>query len=413
MSRHIISLIAIGFSCTLSGVGLARFAFTPLIPELILAQWFSVDETLLLGATNLAGYLLGALVAIYAPSRWPAITLLKMASLVVVVSFICCFSPLLVERVALEWFALWRFLSGMAGSILMVLAPALVLSAIPPESKATASTFIFAGIGAGALLSGTLIPYSLTFGLSTAWMVLAAIALGSFLLLQCCSYRLPVAGLVMPEPYHKEQYHTAQSASKAATPLKTVSVAVWLVLIAYALDATGFVPHTLFWVDYLIREQAFSSEQAGLQWMLFGAGAVSGTILARVFAKQSNWQMALIAAFATKAFAVAVPLINTQLFWISLSSFWVGAMTPGIVMLVSGRLAELLKPEQLRFFWGLATLLFAVSQAVSAYGLSGLYHANGTYLPGFAISATALGIATVLLIIAVLYGKKPHDEAVS
>lgn len=406
MPNNTARLILIGFSCTLSGVGLARFAFTPLIPELILAQWFSVDETLLLGATNLAGYLLGALIAIYAPARWPVITLLRVASLVVVLSFVCCFSPLLMDGRAVEWFALWRFLSGMAGSMLMVLAPALVLSAMPAERKTTASTLIFCGIGAGALLSGTLIPYSLTLGLSTTWLVLGTIAFGSFLLLLFCSGRLSATELLIPGKNNTER-------SKVATPIRTVSVAVWLLLIAYALDATGFVPHTLFWADYLIRERSFSSAQAGWQWTLFGAGAVSGTILARIIAKQSNWHSALIVAFTTKALAVAVPLLTTQLFWISLSSFWVGAMTPGIVMLVSGRLAELVRTELLRFFWGLATLLFAVSQAVSAYSLSGLYRAAGTYLSGFAVSTAALVVATALLIITVFSGDKPDDETVS
>ena len=52
-----------GLCANLVGVGLARFAYTPLIPALIAAHWFSPSATVYLGAANLAGYLGGALLS--------------------------------------------------------------------------------------------------------------------------------------------------------------------------------------------------------------------------------------------------------------------------------------------------------------------------------------------------------------
>src|SRR5690242_3783640 len=52
-----------GLAATLVGVGLARFAYTPLLPALIAAGWFPPASAAYLGAANLAGYLAGALVA--------------------------------------------------------------------------------------------------------------------------------------------------------------------------------------------------------------------------------------------------------------------------------------------------------------------------------------------------------------
>ena len=54
---------AAGLCASLVGLGLARFAYTPLIPALIAANWFSPADAVYLGAANLAGYLAGALVA--------------------------------------------------------------------------------------------------------------------------------------------------------------------------------------------------------------------------------------------------------------------------------------------------------------------------------------------------------------
>ena len=50
-----------GLCAVLVGIGLARFAYTPLIPALIDAQWFTAAQAAYLGAANLAGYLAGAL----------------------------------------------------------------------------------------------------------------------------------------------------------------------------------------------------------------------------------------------------------------------------------------------------------------------------------------------------------------
>ena len=52
-----------GLAASLVGVGLARFAYTPLIPALIAVGWFSPADAAYLGAANLIGYLAGALLA--------------------------------------------------------------------------------------------------------------------------------------------------------------------------------------------------------------------------------------------------------------------------------------------------------------------------------------------------------------
>src|ERR1700730_19446226 len=50
----------VGLCGLLVGVGLARFAYTPLLPALISGQWFSASAARYLGAANLAGYLADA-----------------------------------------------------------------------------------------------------------------------------------------------------------------------------------------------------------------------------------------------------------------------------------------------------------------------------------------------------------------
>ena len=56
---------AIAALCALLvGIGLARFAYTPLLPALVDGNWFSTSQAAYLGAANLAGYLAGAVLVL-------------------------------------------------------------------------------------------------------------------------------------------------------------------------------------------------------------------------------------------------------------------------------------------------------------------------------------------------------------
>lgn len=66
-----------GLSASLVGLGLARFSYTPLIPALIAAKWFSASDVVYLGAANLAGYLAGALAARALATRGGAVRTLR------------------------------------------------------------------------------------------------------------------------------------------------------------------------------------------------------------------------------------------------------------------------------------------------------------------------------------------------
>lgn len=64
--------VCAGLSASLVGLGLARFAYTPLIPALIDADWFAPADVVYLGAANLTGYLAGTLAARSRPGSGPS-----------------------------------------------------------------------------------------------------------------------------------------------------------------------------------------------------------------------------------------------------------------------------------------------------------------------------------------------------
>ena len=145
--------IAAGLCANLVGVGLARFAYTPLIPGLISAHWFSASAAVYLGAANLAGYLAGALLARPIAMRGGAALALRAMMLVAAAAFFACAFPL-----SFGWYFVWRFASGVSGGVLMALAAPVVLAHIPLLRRGLAGGAIFTGVGLGIAASGTLVP---------------------------------------------------------------------------------------------------------------------------------------------------------------------------------------------------------------------------------------------------------------
>ncbi|WP_144151568.1 YbfB/YjiJ family MFS transporter, partial [Paraburkholderia sp. BCC1885] len=127
-----------GLCASLVGIGLARFAYTPLLPAIVDAHWFAPSLAAYLGAANLAGYLGGALAG--------------------------------------------RALAARAGVTLtlrtmMLLAAPTVLAHVPASRRGLAGGVIFMGVGVGVVASGTVVPLLLQRSLQDTWLGLALLSL--------------------------------------------------------------------------------------------------------------------------------------------------------------------------------------------------------------------------------------------
>lgn len=267
----------------------------------------------------------------------------------------------------------------------MVVGPSTALTATPESRRTEVGAYVFTGIGLGAALSALVMPMLLQYSLSLTWLTLAGLA--------------ALAGLICDKSLARLSRPQGRPSVSATTSTAHVYSrwALVVVLVAYALDAIGYVPHTVFWVDFLDREKALGMQAASTQWVVFGMGAVCGPFIAGALAKRIGWGSGLILAFCAKALAVSLPLLSVDLYSRTLSSFVVGAMVPAIVALTSGRIAELVGPAEHKRYWGTATAVFAVAQAFSGHGLSTLYGVLESYFLLFLIGSVTLAVAALLL----------------
>ncbi len=237
-SRRVLHAALAGFSAVLVGNGLGRFAYTPLLPALISDHWFSPSAAAYLGAANLAGYLAGAVLG-HAATRYvrPA-WLLRGMMFLTGASLLAC-----AERdLGFAWFFLWRFASGYAGGVLMVVGAPIVLSATPPRRRGVVGGMMFTGVGLGIAASGIIVPPLIEWGgLERAWLGLGAVSL--------------VLTLIAWNGWPGEQvgFDTRRRARAA------LGIPVSALVAEYGLNAIGLVPHMLFLGSDFARRYAWPS----------------------------------------------------------------------------------------------------------------------------------------------------------
>lgn len=382
------------YCASLIGIGLARFAYTPLLPAIISGHWFGPSAAAYLGAANLAGYLAGALLGQPFSARIGLIATLRAMMLLAAAAFFACAHPF-----SFTWFFVWRFLSGLAGGALMVLAAPHVLAHVPASRRGVSGGLIFTGVGTGIVASGTLVPLLLRQGLEQTWFGLGGLSL-LLTLIAWGGWPRGAAPVASPSQYpHAPRLGTLRA-----------------LYAEYALNAAGWVPHMIFLVAFVARGLGEGVQVGAEYWVLFGLGAAVGPILAGHLADRAGFGAALRLAFFIETGAVLIPALNLGQAWLIASSIVVGAFVTGTVPLVLGRIGELLPhhPSQQKAAWSIATVLFALCQAAAAYGLSFVFaHSGENYRLLFIIGTAAMILSLAIDLAAAVATRAPKPSEMS
>jgi predicted MFS family arabinose efflux permease len=375
--RGYLPAIFAGLAASLVGIGLARFAYTPLLPAMIHDRWFPASMVAYLGAANLAGYLLGALSGRAMARYASAVTVLRLSTLLAAVSFLACAFPL-----SEVWFFSWRLLSGVAGGAIMVLVSSVVLHRVPPARKGIASGAIFLGVGVGVTISGTLVPLMLDISLRAAWLTLGALSLA----LVAMSWH------AWPADDHT-RIKSLAALQKDPTPR-----ALRVLLFQYALAALGLVPEMLFLVDYMSRSLGLGTALGSAAWVAYGVGAMIGPIAYGMAADRWGARNSLRAALGLQALAVAALATIDSVPALIALAVAIGSFPAGVVPLGLSRLHVLVPQAHAReAMWSRLTVAFALAQAVGGYFYSAIYSwTGGRHIVTFWIGAAALAAAALL-----------------
>ncbi|AIT24744.1 major Facilitator Superfamily protein [Bordetella holmesii 30539] len=378
--RFVLCLVFAGFCASLISIGPARFVYTPLLPALIEAHWFSAADAVYLGAANLAGYLVGALSGRALARRWPDVNVLRLMLVLVAASFVGCAFPL-----SLSWFFIWRLLSGIAGGVVMVLIASTLLPHVPVARRGLASGVIFVGAGLGVVVSGTLVPWLMHWDLRVTWLGLAVFTA----VLTLASWRAWPPAVPRSGP---------AGSTCLARPAAARTATVALLYVQYALMAAAFVPVMVFLVDFIARGQRLGASEGAYFWVLYGVGAMLGPALYRLLIDRFGATLTLRMMLSSQMLAMLALAQVDHHGVLACLTLLLGTFPSGIAPTMLARIHQWMAgAAQQAAVWSRATTAFAVLQAASAYGYSALFnHTDGRYALLFELGAGFMGLTFLM-----------------
>ena len=384
--RTVWRLAFLGLAGSLVGNGLARFAYTPLVPVLVEEGWLTTAEAGYLGAFNYAGYFVGALTGLWVGQR-------MKIGLAAVFSLALCAVSLFMVAIdwGFWWMVPWRFLAGYGAGVVMVLVPPSILRQLPSERWGFATAGVSAGIGIGIAVSGTVVPQLAKLGATASWLGLA-VAASIFTVALLALWREPP-----PLP------------ARPTAEFRQVRLPAILLCTAYGLFAVAIAAYSIFWVDFLAREVGLGLAAGGFHWTVLGTCSLGAPLLAGWLATRHGFGKVLSLLLAVTGIGTLLPVFSDASPLLYLSSALGGVLFVGVMTLFSGRTAEIAGREGQQKLWWIMTLLFAIGQSGGSWGLSALYDVTLAYRPLFALAGGALLLGAILTLPALARALAPPD----
>ncbi|KHO14573.1 MFS transporter [Acinetobacter baumannii] len=366
------------FLATCLGIGVFRFSYTALMPIMIVQYGWTHDFASFLGSANLLGYLLGALLALFSIKEKSIPILIVSSAVVGSLSLLCC----AFIHMPLVWFVFWRTISGIAGGLLMILAPSFAMKNIAMSQRLKVNFLGFSGIGVGVLSATIIIPLLKNIPVQYVWSIFAALSIfGSLVLFQLLK--------------HQPQ-QSVQTTSQIPQSIRHSRLGL-VIIIAYMCSAFAYIPHSLFWMDYLSGTLHFPLQQRNLFWVLYGIGSCIGAFLAYCLSRFTGYLQAIKWLYGIYCLAVALPFFSHAISLLALSSFLTGLLTPATVFISSYSLLQIYE-QRYQKLWSLATIGFASTQLLGGVVISTLHHLHWSYAHLFLMSGIVLLFALILLV---------------
>lgn len=368
-------VFAAGIASLLLTLGIARFAYTPLLPLMLEQTDLNISGGGWLAAFNYTGYLVGALIASRVRELRTKDRLYRLYLLLAVAT-----TALMAWTENIWLWAFLRLLSGMSSSGGMLLASALILNWLMRHRHRAELGIHFMGIGAGIALVALAVMWmqSLQYDWGLQWELLGAVGL-------VLAY---IAWVWMPRPKA-----VAEASDQVLIDNPPAPRLERLLLISYFFAGIGYVVSATFIVD-LVERQPGLQGQGAIAFALVGFGALPAVLFWDRLARKLGYFTALMSAYLVQIVGILLPL-QGSLFAAVFGAFIFGATFIGIVSLVltlSGRFY----PSSPARLMGKMTLAYGVAQIIAPAITGELTEYLGSYYWGIGLAAFAVLVGSLI-----------------
>jgi predicted MFS family arabinose efflux permease len=359
------------------GLGIGRFAYALVLPDMRESLGWSYSAAGFMNTMNAVGYLTGALLASRVIKRFGLGASIRWSTVACVLALALC--ALTGNFVVLSFS---RLLIGVAAAVTFVGGSALAatIAQSQPERANFLLSLFYAGPGAGILASGLIAPYVLqAYGAGSWWIVWGVLTIVSFVMV------IPL--LVVRFDGHAQVDH--------ATRTSFVIRPVLIYLTAYFLYGAGYIAYMTFMIAY-VRDSGGGATAQSIFWSIIGLSAfVTPWVWRRVLALDRGGLSTTI-VLGVCALGAALPILGHSPVLLCISALIFGVAFFAVV----GSITAFVRLNYPPTAWpsGIAamTIAFGIGQTLGPIAVGAITDALGSLSYALNVSAALLVLGAVL-----------------
>lgn len=394
-------VLAAATASVFAGLGLGRFGYTMVLPDMRQALSLSYTQMGVLATGNFVGYLVFALLGGYLASRFGS-------RLIITLSLLFTGATMLLTGIAqgLPLALTGRTLTGMGSAGINVPAMGLVSSWFGRRRRGMASGLVVGGAGVGIVFTGWVVPriigqYPVS-GWRFSWYLFGAISIVLGLLTWIVLRDRPeVLGLT---PIGEEtSSHTAKDATSrppgaSTEPTEEPSMLTMYrspLLVHLGLVYAGFgfayIIYATFFTAYLVEEQHLSAVYAGNLWSLVGILVLVCGFIWGGLSDVIGRRLGLALVYALMGIAILLMVIETMPIAYLLSAFLFGFTALSVPAIMAAACGDFVGPRLAPAAFGVVTVWFGVGQSIGPSVGGWLADQSGSFSTAFLL-ATAIAL---------------------
>lgn len=388
--RQRIKVLSAGIFSLILVMGIARFAYTPLLPLMQHQAGLGVAAAGWLAAINYAGYLSGALIASLISDMVLKDRLYRIGMILAIVSTV-----MMGMTTDFTVWAISRFVAGLSSAAGLLLGSGLILNWLIRHNHHSELGIHFAGIGLG-IASAAAAVFLMNQWLSWDQQWFALTALGCLLL-------VPALGW-LPPPDRSAVTKTGQKMEDAPPS----AFFMGLLMSAYFCAGIGYVVSATFIVA-IIDHMPGMAGKGTLVFFVIGIAAAPSCIAWDLIARRIGKLNALIAASVLQIVGIMLPVLADGLFAALAGAILFGGTVMGIVSLVL-TMAGQYYPTRPAKMMGKMTLSYGAAQIIAPAVTGWLATRAGSYADGLYLAGGAMFAGALILLLLRTVEKRESDK---
>jgi predicted MFS family arabinose efflux permease len=371
-------VLAAGICALVIGIGVGRFAYTPLLPALQQAAGIGSDIAGLLASVNYVGYLAGALGVTALPPQWSRVRAFRLALVASIVS-----TAMMALAPSVWLWAGSRLIAGVASAGALILSADIVVRNLNRHGRPALIGVQFAGVGIGVAMTGIVTALlEDRVGWAAGWIVLGTI----------CVVLAPMCWLWLDLPGRD-----APAAPAAAAPAGGARFPLGVLALAYFCEGAGYIVTGTFLVA-IVKTMPGLADVAAHFWIVVGIAAAPSAIFWSRVGQRIGLLPALFLSHVVQAVGVVLPVLSAHPAAVLVSAVLFGATFVGITALVVAFAGRNAAANPTRMI-GVLTASFSLGQIIGPIVAGVLAEGGQGFAAALVLAAATVMFGAILLMI--------------